>query len=134
MSKELEALHTIAFNTQFIAGMNFGNELRTIENALQRLESIDNSKPSEAMKELKLVENWVRDTELAISKVTKPSLNINKQALVIESSLNTIKQTLLKIQEQDDKVKAFDLINEKRVDIKLILKLFPSLILILLFP
>ena len=31
-SEALKALNTIAFNTQFIAGMNFGDELRTIEN------------------------------------------------------------------------------------------------------
>lgn len=46
-----EALHTIAFNTQ-INGMNFGNELRTIEQALQRLESIENTNPSEALESL----------------------------------------------------------------------------------
>lgn len=39
MSKGLEALHTIAFNTQ-INGMNFGNELRIIEKELKILEII----------------------------------------------------------------------------------------------
>lgn len=37
MGKELEALHTIAFNTS-AAGMNFGNELRTIERTLLKSE------------------------------------------------------------------------------------------------
>ena len=39
MNKAIEALHTIAFNTQF-NGMNFGNELRTIERYLQALDTI----------------------------------------------------------------------------------------------
>ena len=37
LSKAMKGLHTIAFNTQFIAGMNFGDELRTIEQALLKL-------------------------------------------------------------------------------------------------
>ena len=46
------------------------------------------SKELEALKELELVENWIRDRELKISNVIKPSLN-------------TIKQALLKAQEQE---------------------------------
>ena len=97
MSKKLkEAWITICrYNNEFIhdiCGEYVENpleeEIDIVNNTLQRLEAIDNAKPSEALKELELVENWIRDRELKISNV-------------IEPSLNTIKQSLLKAQEQE---------------------------------
>ena len=102
MSKELEALHTIAFNTQ-INGMNFGDELRTIEKALQRLEAIDNANPSEALEELEQdIKNRVilaEDKQLKLCAV--------------------IKQALLKAQEQE---KVLEIIKEKYVEFYILLK------------
>ena len=76
----------------------------TIKQALKRLESIDNANPSEALKELELVEDWIQARELKISNV-------------IEPSLSTIKQALIKSQEQHLKDKAFELIILKNVDV-----------------
>ena len=41
LSKAMKGLHTIAFNTQFIAGMNFGDELRAIEHALLKAQELE---------------------------------------------------------------------------------------------
>ena len=65
---------------------------------------LNNTKPNDALNELELVENWIKDRELEISNV-------------IEPSLNTIKQALIKAQEQQLKDKAFELIILKNVDV-----------------
>lgn len=108
MSKELEILEAISkeeclfkdrstiymggekvnsFTWKHTIGVHFKG-IEDIKQALQRLEEIDQANPSEALKELKLVENWIKDRELEISNV-------------IEPSLNTIKQALIKSQEQE---------------------------------
>ena len=52
----------------------------------------------EALKELELVENWIRDRELKSSKVIEPSLTIIKQALLKaekeHNSVNLLMQEL----------------------------------------
>ena len=40
INEAMKSLHTIAFNTQFIAGMNFGNELRAIEQVLLKVQEV----------------------------------------------------------------------------------------------
>jgi len=65
------------------------DEYKTLKQALQRLEAIDNANPSDALKELELVEDWIQARELKISNVIEPSLSI-------------IKQALLKAQEQEN--------------------------------
>jgi len=106
MSKELEALHTIAFNTQ-INGLNFGDELRIIEQALQRLEAIDNAKPSEALEcwnYIKaIIPEWARKKDEKHPDILEP-----------------IKQVLLKAQEQEKVIK---IVFEKPLSL-LTLKLF----------
>ena len=110
MSKELEALHTIAFNTQ-INGLNFGDELRIIEQALQRLEAIDNANPSEALRELSII----RHLEIGFDKNGNP-LNVG-----MVDGFETIKQALLKAQEQEKEnaelKKVLSIIKEKDVNI-----------------
>lgn len=49
-SEAMNCLHIIAFNTQFIAGMNFGNELRAIERALFKAK--EQEKENELLKEI----------------------------------------------------------------------------------
>jgi len=88
--KPLEALHTIAFNTQ-INGLNFGDELRIIEQALQRLEAIDNANPNEALKEL---EQDIKDRVI---------LAEDRQLKLCA----VIKQALIKSQEQGNKNACF---------------------------
>ena len=101
MTKELEALHTIAFNTQ-INGLNFGDELRIIEQALQRLEAIDNTKPSEALERTssEIIDGY-------------PTGNVNVGMTWEEHS--AIKQTLQKSQEQE---KVLEIIFEKEVNMQ----------------
>ena len=41
LSKAMKGLHTIAFNTQFIAGMIFGDELRAIEHTLLKAQELE---------------------------------------------------------------------------------------------
>ena len=55
----------------------------------KKLEAIDNANPSEALGELKLVEDWIRDRKLKISNVIEPNLTIIKQALL---ELQSIKE------------------------------------------
>ena len=88
------------------------NNLLIIEKALQRLESIDNANPSEALKCLEKV-NVCLETKEDYS-------NWEKQ-------YNTIKQALLKAQEPkqyvdelklvENKLKALEIIKEKNVDV-----------------
>lgn len=80
---------------------------------LQKLKEYDNAKPSEAMECLERVCEWTGYDEI----YTKTDL---------ENDINTIKQALLKAQEQENKAKAFDLINEKRVDIKTLHWAYPN--------
>lgn len=54
-SEAMKCLHTIAFNTEFIAGMNFGNELTTIEQALLEAQDLEkeNAKYKNTLKNIK---------------------------------------------------------------------------------
>ena len=92
-NKYLEALDRISIYRFDDKYEEWDADYETVENYLQ---SIDNAEPSEALKELELVENWIRDRELKISNV-------------IEPSLNTIKQTLLKAQELEALSNEYDL-------------------------
>ena len=82
-----------------------------IENMVQRLKAIENADPSDALECLEwIIKNY-----------------IGNDYYVYEEELITIKQALTKVQEQKDKVKAFDLINEKNIDIKLLKWAYPDL-------
>ena len=68
-----EALRFLEENRQYV---------EIIKLRLQRLGAIEDAEPSEALRELELVENWIRDRELKSSKVIEPSLVIIEQALL----------------------------------------------------
>lgn len=111
MSKELEIItdyiekieeYEKKTGKQYLANYITKELCITIKEKLQRLEAIDNANPSEA---------------LNITKATEKYTGID---------LSIIKQALLKAQEQEDKAKAFDLINTKNVDIKLLKWAYPS--------
>ena len=74
-----------------------------LDKALQRLESIENSKPSEALDCLE---------KLGAEKLARGELIRNDSK--VEPYINTIKQALLKAQEQE---KVLDVIKEKKINI-----------------
>ncbi len=86
-----------------------------IKQALQRLKAIDNADPSEALKALK---------ELRVIANTYCSFN-DTQCEHNKELADIIEKALIKIQSNEYKI-AFDLINKKRVDIKLLHWAYPS--------
>ena len=111
MSKAIEDIKKIAFNIELNGIRCFGDEFRNIIKELKRLEAIDNSNPSEALKELK---HW------------KETNNENGVVWIPLFAVEDIEQALIKAQKQEDKAKAFDLIDTKNVDIKLLKWAYPS--------
>lgn len=108
MSKELEAFESIMKiygNTNSLEGTY--NYFLIIKKALQRLEAIDNSKPSEALGLVK------RTCELYVDSLKQRDLIgydiIEKQ---INEALDSIKQTLIKSQKQE---KVLEILKEKGV-------------------
>ena len=100
MTKELEALDSIKNALEVIQMYNRNVKIdyglfNTIENGLQRLESIDNSNPNEALECLEKLELLTCDFEW------------------YKDNINTIKQALLKAQEQE---KVLKIIKEKNVN------------------
>ena len=96
MSKELEALNEVRENLDFEGCLDFINEKRItdIKQALQRLEAIDNAKPSEALKIVDKMANYILlDEEYGFID------DEEKQAIIRDR--DTIKQALIKAQEQD---------------------------------
>lgn len=79
-----------------------------IEQALQRLEAIDNAESNEALEKLD-----------SMYRLCTPQHHYGP----LDNCYNTIKNYILNAQ---DKVKAFDLINEKDVDVKLLKWAYPS--------
>lgn len=89
---------------------SFRNRLKQV---LDYLKAIDNSKPSKALEEL--------DSGFEVK--TKEYGNMIAYG---DEQIDTIEQALIKAQENEDKTKAFDLINEKDVDVKLLKWAYPS--------
>lgn len=87
MSKELEALERVGNNLEHHYPENI-KDFNILKQALQRLETIDNSNPSKALKNLEKIKTKFRNTCLGIY-------------LEDTKEFDTIKQTLLKAQEQD---------------------------------
>ena len=124
-----EYLEALAFIKEKFAYLEYNcenfnvpkKELNIVEQALQRLETIDNAEPTGALKSLEVLEK-------TISSLLKPILAEYEDDLsdTITANYFALKQALIKAQEQEDKVKAFDLINEKDVDIKLLKWAYPS--------
>lgn len=108
MSKELEALERMycSGNLQlnYVLSNKHKQDYETIEQALQRLESIDNANPSEALEEL--------DSGFEVH--TKEYGNMIAYG---EEQVDTIKQALLKSQEQE---KVLKIVFEKYVDLNLL--------------
>lgn len=109
MSKGLEALEEIR---DFRYGKDKLLVCQTamyddIKQALQRLEAIDNANPSEALK-------WLDDIgEQWVERGLNPDIVQYKET----QSYREIKQALLKAQEQEKELKAFEIIKKKKVNV-----------------
>lgn len=136
MSKELEeALKNIKIrcHSKCMKYDPIDFDLEIIEQALQRLAAIDNTKPSEALEcleeeiknlEIKLKKNIKlrdkltiyqhRDLENCFSRISKYENKLKQ--------LNTIKQALIKAEEQE---KVLEIIKNKQVDVNLFITLIP---------
>ena len=89
MSKELEALHTIAFNTQ-INGMNFGDELRTIEQAL--LKAQEQEKVLEIIEEKKVDIGLLKRSENWLDYYTRFKHRTGKNTEITEEEVEFLKE------------------------------------------
>ena len=111
MSKELEALNKIQHDFGQLKGQELVNCYETIFKGLKRLEAIDNASPSEALEELEKIKNRYDMLEIKYvfgNPEEKPIPLLN---------FNTIKQALLKAQEQE---KVLKIIKKKKVNIDLL--------------
>ena len=103
MSKELEALERLAMPDEIHIkeckklGIGLTEDYEIIEQALNRLEAIDNANPSEALKEIGTLRGFNK-VEL------KDDKNVNK-------SLDVIKQALLKTQELEKELEEYKKLN-----------------------
>ena len=116
MSKGLEALHRIAnaknhfkYDTLELVDKDF----QIVQQALLRLEAIDNANPSEA---LKYVNGKIADLEDDLQHYTMVEKDKCKEFFIREDlkQFTTIKQALLKSQEQE---KVLEILVKKRVDL-----------------
>ena len=109
MSKELKAFENIMRiygETNSLEGTY--NDFLTIKKALQRLEQIENAKPSEALRAVnnELEDCYEYEKRTGINNVV--SMAISKELLI------EIQQSLIKSQEQE---KVLEIIFEKNVDV-----------------
>lgn len=106
MSKELEALNKIQHDFGQLKGQELVNCYETIFNGLKRLESIDNSSPSEALEDLE--------------KMVGLTYQVDDEWELLDGEFglyhNKVKNYILKTQKQG---KALEILKEKEiVDIK----------------
>lgn len=98
MNKELEALKRIKnFLGYNYCSVDLPNELKCVEQALQRLEAIDNANPSEALDKLKTLGH------ICVYRDTWTPFEIH-----FEEEFTTIKQALIKAQEQEKVLEIID--------------------------
>lgn len=96
-----------------------------IEGALQRLQDIDNMNPNEVLGYMKsLFKSWENLAKKEKDNLETKEVEIEKY--FFRENYDTIRQAFIKAQEQEDKSKAFDLINEKDIDVKLLKWAYPS--------
>lgn len=110
MSKEyLKALNKIQHDFGQLKGQELVSCYETIFNALHRLESIDNSNPSEALKDLERIgtDYFLGSKDCLVKKI-------------YEKEYNTIKQALLKTQEKEKEKLLFKNIHNTKVKTPLV--------------
>lgn len=111
MSKELEALNKIQHDFGQLKGQELVNCYELISKGLQRLESIDNSNPSEALKQLGDISYFIMEA-YSDHEFLKDNQKESKQCFM--NYCSNIKRALIKAQKQE---KVLSIINKKNVDI-----------------
>lgn len=108
MSKELEALEWLETKCYVESPQDekFEECVKIIKQFLQRLEAIDNASPSEALECLKKVNDYLSNV-----------YDYKEIKEEIQKDINTIKQALIKAQEQEN---ILNIIEKKNVNINLI--------------
>ena len=119
MSKEyLEALKRIRQETcpaTYMADFDKNECCDVIEQALQRLEAIDNANPSEALEGLEeIIDNLDDYADFEIKQEANEYIDIIKQALL---KAQEPKQYVDELKLVEKKLKALEIIKEKNVDI-----------------
>ena len=96
-----------------LIGDKYPKQIKILKQALQRLEAIDNANSSKA---LKYVNGKIADLEDDLQHYTMVDKDKCKEFYIRENlkQLNTIKQALIKAQEQEN---VLEIIKEKKVDI-----------------
>ena len=111
MSKELKALQMLYcsgdLQLDYVLSNKHTQDYKIVEKALQRLEQIDNANPSEALN--KLLDRANHDEYLGRIETDKAINFLNEN----QAFANTIKQALIKAQEQE---KVLEIIFEKNVN------------------
>ena len=92
---------------------NLRRDNQLLKEELSKYKAIEDSNPSKVLECLKSVELTLKENRF-----------LNEGSWLIDN-IDTIKQALIKMQNNEYKV-AFDLINKKRVDIKLVHWAYPS--------
>ena len=109
MSKELEAFDVIKFNPDNVDGLQYIEAFKVVESALQRLEAIDNAKPSDA---IKCLESMSNEKALFRSILSRSTVYMGGEQIDDFSDKSTIgnkfkgaipiiEQALIKAQEQE---------------------------------
>ena len=99
MDKSLEALKRMKENSYYVDDKNLKEDFSILEQALLELKQIKEAEPSEAMESLERIDKEYATIENEDFKIC----------------FNTIKQTLLKAQEQE---KILSIILKKRIDLE----------------
>lgn len=92
---------------------NLRRDNQLLKEELSKYKAIENSNPSKVLECLQSVELTLKENRF-----------LNEGSWLIDN-IDTIKQALIKMQNNEYKV-AFDLINKKRVDIKLVHWAYPN--------
>lgn len=100
MSKAIKDIKKIAFNIELNGIRCFGDAFRNIIKELERLETIDNAKPSEALECLE------QTKEIILDGKTK------KYNALINLNFEIIKQVLIQAQEQEEELAIYKLAYE----------------------
>lgn len=123
MNKKLEEAWTTIchYNEEIIHDMGseyvenpLKEEIDIVNNALLELKAIKEAKPSEALESVDYIENKLGDLRYEYKRTNNHRCD---DLFIQEHIFNTIKQALIKAQEQE---KVLSIIKEKNVDIKLL--------------
>jgi hypothetical protein len=121
MSKEyLEALNYVWYNyyTEELDQDEVDEiekNLNVVQDGLKRLESIDNANPSEAMKHLEFICKILKEKGIDIKWLFKNEYTTIKQALL---KAQEPKQYVDELKLVEKKLKALEIVKEKRIDIE----------------